>query len=390
METIERMVALKEKGDLKAVVVAGCLPQRHGPEFAKQLRNVDAVLGITDREKISDVCATLLKKTGGGREKINLVTKDLSKYEIDRDRLPLTQPHTAYLRLSEGCNHTCAFCIIPEIRGKFRSKPLEDLLREARELADRGVKELNLIAQDSTNWGLDLYRKLALDELLEKLSEIDGVEWLRILYAYPTYVTERLIQTMARNPKVVKYVDMPIQHTRERMLRLMRRGMTESGQKALIRRWREVVPELIFRTTIIVGFPGETEEDFEGMLEDLRELRFERLGAFRFSREPGTRADGMEGHLPEEVIQERYDRLMEQQQGIAFAAQESLIGKVIPVVVDEKGDGDAWVGRTYGDAPDIDTLIHLYGTPPADTNIALARVIGRQGYDLTGELVTIS
>jgi ribosomal protein S12 methylthiotransferase len=390
METIERMVALKEKGDLKAVVVAGCLPQRHGPEFAKQLRNVDAVLGITDREKISDVCATLLKKTGGGREKINLVTKDLSKYEIDRDRLPLTQPHTAYLRLSEGCNHTCAFCIIPEIRGKFRSKPLEDLLREARELADRGVQELNLIAQDSTNWGLDLYRKLALDELLEKLSEIDGVEWLRILYAYPTYVTERLIQTMARNPKVVKYVDMPIQHTRERMLRLMRRGMTESGQKALIRRWREVVPELIFRTTIIVGFPGETEEDFEGMLEDLRELRFERLGAFRFSREPGTRADVMEGHLPEEVIQERYDRLMEQQQGIAFAAQESLIGKVIPVVVDEKGDGDAWVGRTYGDAPDIDTLIHLYGTPPADTNIALARVIGRQGYDLTGELVTIS
>ena len=390
METIERMVALKEKGDLKAVVVAGCLPQRHGPEFAKQLRNVDAVLGITDREKISDVCATLLKKAGGGREKINLVTKDLSKYEIDRDRLPLTQPHTAYLRLSEGCNHTCAFCIIPEIRGKFRSKPLEDLLREARELADRGVKELNLIAQDSTNWGLDLYRKLALDELLEKLSEIDGVEWLRVLYAYPTYVTERLIQTMARNPKVVKYVDMPIQHTRERMLRLMRRGMTESGQKALIRLWREVVPELIFRTTIIVGFPGETEEDFEGMLEDLRELRFERLGAFRFSREPGTRADGMEGHLPEEEIQERYDRLMEQQQGIAFAAQESLIGKVIPVVVEEKGEGDAWVGRTYGDAPDIDTLIHLYGTPPADTNIALARVIGRQGYDLTGELVAIS
>ena len=389
METIKRMVALKEQGDLKAVVVAGCLPQRHGPSFSDKLRNVDAVLGITDREKISDVCASLLKKAGTGKERINLVTKDLSKYEIDRDRLPLTLPHTAYLRLSEGCNHTCAFCIIPEIRGKFRSKPLDDLLQEARELAGRGVKELNLIAQDSTNWGLDLYRKLALDELLNQLSEVDGIEWLRVLYAYPTYVTERLIQTMAENPKVVKYVDMPIQHTRERMLRLMRRGMTESGQKELIHRWRKAIPDLIFRTTIIVGFPGETEEDFEGLMEDLRELRFERLGAFPFSREPGTRADTMEGHLPEEVIQERYNRLMEQQQSIAYATQESLIGKVIPVVVETKEE-NSWVGRTYGDAPDIDTLIYLHGTPPPETNIAQARIIGRQGYDLTGELISSS
>ncbi|MDP6957780.1 MAG: 30S ribosomal protein S12 methylthiotransferase RimO [Planctomycetota bacterium] len=389
METIKRMVALKEQGDLKAVVVAGCLPQRHGPSFSDKLRNVDAVLGITDREKISDVCASLLQKAGTGKERINLVTKDLSKYEIDRDRLPLTLPHTAYLRLSEGCNHTCAFCIIPEIRGKFRSKPLDDLLQEARELAGRGVKELNLIAQDSTNWGLDLYRKLALDELLNQLSEVDGIEWLRVLYAYPTYVTERLIQTMAENPKVVKYVDMPIQHTRERMLRLMRRGMTESGQKELIHRWRKAIPDLIFRTTIIVGFPGETEEDFEGLMEDLRELRFERLGAFPFSREPGTRADSMEGHLPEEVIQERYNRLMEQQQSIAYATQESLIGKVIPVVVETKEE-NSWVGRTYGDAPDIDTLIYLHGTPPPETNIAQARIIGRQGYDLTGELISSS
>lgn len=385
MDTIDRMVQLKEDGRIKAVVVAGCLPQRYGPSFSKRLRNVDAVLGITDREKIGDVCERLLERTGKGR-KINLVSTDLPKYEIDRDRLRLTPPHTAYVRLSEGCNHTCAFCIIPKIRGKFRSKPVEVLVEEVKKLAADGTKEINLIAQDSTNYGLDLYRKLCLDELLEKLAEIDGIEWIRLLYAYPTYVTERLIQAMARIPKVVKYVDMPIQHTKERMLRAMRRGMTETGQKALIRRWREAIPDLSFRTTVIVGFPGETDEDFEGMLEDLAELKFERLGAFQYSREKGTIADGMPGHLPDDVKAERQKRAMLQQQEILFARHEATIGKMVPVIVDEKKKKDLWVGRTAGDAPDIDTVIYLHG-PAKEGEIRRARVTGRQEYDLVGDLL---
>ncbi len=384
METIGRMVKLKEEGKLKAVVVTGCLPQRYGPEFASRLHNVDAVLGITDREKIGDVCEQLLARTG--KRQINLVTTDLPKYEIDRDRLRLTPPHTAYLRLSEGCNHTCAFCIIPKIRGKYRSKPVEVLMEEVRQLAKDGCKEIILIAQDSTNYGLDLYGKLCLDELLDRVSEVDGIEWIRLLYAYPTYVTDRLIQAMARNPRVVKYVDMPIQHTRERMLRRMRRGMTESRQKDLVKRWRDAIPDLSFRTTVIVGFPGETEEDFEGMLDDLRELRFDRLGAFRYSREPGTHADGMEGHLPDEVKEERHRRIMLQQQGILFAKHEARIGKIIPVIVEERKKKNVWVGRTAGDAPDIDTLIYLHGEA-REGEILRARVTGRQEYDLVGDLL---
>lgn len=384
METIGRMVKLKEAGKLKAVVVTGCLPQRYGPGFASRLRNVDAVLGITDREKIGDVCEQLLARVG--ERKINLVTTDLPKYEIDRDRLRLTPPHTAYVRLSEGCNHTCAFCIIPQIRGKYRSKPVEVLMEEVRQLAKDGCKEINLIAQDSTNYGLDLYGKLCLDELLDRLGEIDGIEWIRLLYAYPTYVTDRLIQAMARNPKVVKYVDMPIQHTRERMLRLMRRGMTESRQKDLVKRWREAIPDLSFRTTVIVGFPGETEEDFEGMLADLRELRFDRLGAFQYSREKGTHADGMEGHLPDEVKAERHRRVMLQQQEILFAKHEAAIGKVVPVIVEERKKKNLWAGRTAGDAPDVDTQIYVHGEA-REGEIRQARVTGRQEYDLTGDLL---
>ncbi len=387
MQTIERMVGLKEKGTLKAVVVAGCLPQRYGQAFASRLRNVDAVLGITDREKIGEVCERILEKTGRSKP-LNLVTADLPKYEIDRDRLRLTAPHTAYLRLSEGCNHTCAFCIIPQIRGKFRSKPMEVILEEARALAKDGCKEVNLIAQDSTNYGLDLYRKLCLDELLERLAEIDGIEWIRLLYAYPTYVTDRLIRAMARIPKVLKYVDMPIQHTKERMLRLMRRGMTESGQKHLVRRWREEIPDLAIRTTVIVGFPGESEEDFEGMLEDLRELRFDRLGAFRYSREKGTRADEMDGHLPEDVKSRRLEQIMLQQQEILFAQHESKIGKVVPVVVEERKKKSVWVGRTASDAPDIDTTITLHGEA-REGEIRRARVAGREGYDLVADLVSV-
>jgi ribosomal protein S12 methylthiotransferase len=385
METIDSMVGLKGQGRLKAVVVAGCLPQRYGPEFEKRLKGVDAVLGITNREKIADVCTTLLEKSRP-RASLNLVSADLPKYEIDRDRVRLTPKHSAYVRLSEGCDHTCAFCVIPQIRGKFRSKPMEVIVEEARELARDGAREINLIAQDTTSYGLDLYKKLVLDELLAKLEDVEGVEWIRLLYCYPSYVTDRLIREVARNPKVVKYVDMPVQHTKERMLRSMRRGVTEASQKDLVKKWRDLVPGLNFRTTVIVGFPGETEEDFQGMLEDLRELRFERLGAFVYSREPGSRADALEGHLAEDVKQARYARLMQQQQEIAFSQNRAMVHKTVPVIVERKLGKNRWEGRTAGDAPDIDTTIALHG-PAREGTIAQARVTGWNVYDLVGDLI---
>jgi ribosomal protein S12 methylthiotransferase len=386
LDTIGRMVDLKGKGRLKAVVVAGCLPQRYGPDWGRGLQGVDAVLGITNREKIAEICSSLLEKTRP-RERLNLVSTELPRYEIDRDRVRLTPRHTAYVRLSEGCDHTCSFCVIPRIRGKFRSKPMDVILGEVEELARDGAREINLIAQDTTSYGLDLYGKLVLDELLRKLADVSGVEWIRLLYCYPSYVTDRLIDEVARNPKVVKYVDMPVQHTRERLLRAMRRGVTEESQKTLVRKWRDRVPGLVFRTTVIVGFPGETDEDFDGLLGDLRELRFERLGAFVYSREPGSRADALPDHVAEDVKQSRFARLMQQQQEIAFAQNRARVGVTLPVLVEKKLGKGRWEGRTDGDAPDIDTVISLHGNSVGVGSVARARVTGFNVYDLIGDLV---
>jgi len=386
MDTIESMVDLKGRGRLKAVVVAGCLPQRYGPDFEKRLHGVDAVLGITNREKIADVCSTLLEKARPERP-VNLVSSELPRYEIDRDRVRLTPRHSAYVRLSEGCDHTCAFCVIPQIRGKFRSKPMEVIRSEVEELARDGAKEINLIAQDTTSYGLDLYKKLVLDELLRSLEDVKGIEWIRLLYCYPSYVTDRLIQEVARNPKIVKYVDMPVQHTKERMLRAMRRGVTETSQKDLIKKWRDTVPGLIFRTTVIVGFPGETEEDFQGMLDDLRELRFERLGAFQYSKEPGSRSEALPEQLSEEEKVRRYGRVMQQQQEIAFSINRAMVHKVVPVLIEKKAGRKGFEGRTAGDAPDIDTMISLHGNGAQVGQISRARVTGFNVYDLIGDLV---
>lgn len=385
METIDRMVELKEKGDLRAVVVAGCLPQRYGPEFAKRVPKVDAVLGITGRENIAEVCEGLLAKAGRRTKPVVRVSGDLPRYEIDRDRFRLTARHTAYLRISEGCNHTCAFCVIPRIRGKYRSKPIEAVVDEARELAADGAVELNLIGQDVTNYGLDLYGKLCLERLLERLSAVDGVRWIRLLYCYPTFVTDRLIRAIADLPKVVKYVDMPVQHTRERVLRLMRRGITEKRQKELIAGMRAGIPGLVLRTTVIVGFPGETDADFEGMLEDLGELKFDRLGAFAYSREPGSVADGLEGHVDEKAKAARMDAVMKRQQRIAMEFNRSMVGRRVAAIVEKRLTKTAWEGRTTADAPEVDPVITLRGKDLQEGAIVEARVTGFRGYDLVGD-----
>lgn len=381
---IDEVLRLKRRGHVRGVVVAGCLPQRYGPAFSERVPDVDAVLGITSREHIVEVCRSLIGDSPRGQT--TQVSADLPRYEIDRDRLRLTPRHFAYVRLSEGCNHTCAFCIIPTIRGKFRSKPMEVIEDEVRELARNGAREINLIAQDTTNYGYDLYRKFCLDELLQRLHSIEGLDWIRLLYCYPTFVTDRLIDTLAELPKVVKYMDLPVQHTRERMLRLMRRGMTEEGQKKLIHKMRERIPDFVLRTTVIVGFPGEREEDFEGLLTDLEELRFDRLGTFLYSREPGTAAHALGNHISEDLKRERFKRVMGLQRQIALAKNRSWVGRQVPVLVEKKEEARRWKGRTYGDAPDIDPTITLIGNHVRIGDITLARVTGFRGYDLIGEL----
>jgi len=384
LRAIDAAVALKGRGRLRAVVVAGCLPQRRGPALAERLRGVDAVLGARLRDRIVPACRAVLRR---GRPRPFLrIDAPVFPCGTDCDRVRLTPRHTAHIRISEGCNHACAFCVIPRIRGPYRSKPMEAVLREARELAADGAREINLVGQDTTSYGADLYGKLCLEELLKKLGDVPGVEWIRILYGYPTTVTTRLIREIARNPKVVKYLDLPVQHTRERVLRAMRRGVPARFQKDLIRRLREGIPGLVLRTTVLAGFPGETREDFEGLLADLREIRFERLGAFAYSREAGSPSDAMKGHLPAKVRRQRRDRILRLQQEIAFAHNRRMVGCETDVLVERPLGKGRWEGRTAGDAPEIDPVIRLRGNSVRPGDVVRARVTGWDGYDLVGEI----
>jgi ribosomal protein S12 methylthiotransferase len=384
LEHIREAVRLKKKGKVRAVVAAGCLPQRHGPGYIKKLPGVDAVMGIASRGRIAEVARSVLDRKNGGR-RIEAFAERIPDYEEDRGRLRLTPRHTAYLRVSDGCDRTCTFCTIPAIRGKQRSKPMKVVLEEARELAADGAVELNLIAQDTTAYGRDLYGQYVLDDLLARLAEVDGVRWIRILYGYPTCVTDRLIAAMRDNPKVVPYLDLPVQHTREKMLRLMKRGISARKQKDLVRKLRAKVPGIVLRTAVVVGFPRETEEDFQGLLDDLGELKFDRLGSFVYSREKGTEADGMSGHVAPNTKAKRHERLMLHQQKIAFDAARLWAGRTVEAILDAPLEDGRWEGRTYGDAPEIDPVIRVSGKGKAG-EIRKVRVTGAEGYDLTGEI----
>lgn len=384
LRAIDAAVALKGRGRLKAVVVTGCLPQRHGAALAARLQGVDAILGTRLRDRITRVCRDVLRRDRPAP--LLAIAPPSFPCPTDRDRVRLTPRHTAYVRISEGCDHACTFCLIPRIRGRYRSKPMEEVLREVRELASDGAREIILVGQDTTSYGADLHGRLCLDELLRRLEDVRGIDWIRILYGYPTTVTDRLIREIARNSKVVKYLDLPVQHTRERVLRAMGRKVTEKFQKDLIRRLRDGIPGLVLRTTILVGFPGETEEDFEGLLSDLRQIRFERMGAFAYSREAGTASDAMEGHLPVAVRRRRRARLMRLQQEITFARNRRMVGRQADVMIDRPLGKGRWEGRTAADAPEIDPVIRLRGKSARPGDRVCARITGWNGYDLAGEI----
>jgi ribosomal protein S12 methylthiotransferase len=386
IDTILEIIGLKETGTLKGIVVTGCLAERYKQEVAEQFPEVDAVIGIGDQ---TEICKVLDEITGGSR-----VTRFAPKCNmpLTGERLLATLPFFAYLKIAEGCSNGCTYCAIPQIRGKYRSVPMEDVLAEARALAGRGVTELVVIAQDTTRYGEDFSGgKSLLPDLLTALCRIDGFRWIRVLYCYPERITDELIEVIAREEKIVKYLDIPIQHCSGSVLKAMRREGDVNTLRALFRKLRDRVPGITLRTTLLVGFPGETEEDFTELSEFVEEMRFDRMGCFAYSEEEGTVAARMENQVDEEVRSRRAELLMEQQMQIAAELNAARVGTDAEAVIEGYDrQAGAWLARTAADAPDIDGRLYLPGTPADGLNIGQFVQVHItdtvDDYDLTGEV----
>jgi ribosomal protein S12 methylthiotransferase len=372
MQVIAEAAACKQSGRARRVVVAGCLVNRDGEALYDLAPGIDAVVGVNDRDAI------LAAVTGRGR--ISMVSPCTGRVGSDAGRFRLTPRHTAYLRIAEGCSRKCTFCTIPALRGPFRSKPPEQVLAEARELVADGAVELNVIAQDTTAYGRDLGGQTSLARLLRSLAGLDGVAWVRLMYAYPRRVTDELIDTIAECEKVVPYVDLPLQHVCDPLLRRMGRGVTRRQIERLLARLRRRIDGLALRTTFLVGFPGETDEQFQELLAFVRQFRFEAMGVFPFYAEDGTPAARLDAPVPEAVKQQRRDALMLAQQAVAFEANARRVGSAIRVLVDQAAGGIS-VGRHYGQAPEVDSICKLTARRPAG-ELVDGRVVACEGYDL--------
>ncbi len=375
-------VRRKERGQVSKVIVTGCLAQRYGSDLAKEIPEVDAFLGIESGPAIGNVVF------GSRPRQINLVETVADKYPlIPQARLRATAtPWTAYLKISEGCDHSCTFCAIPGIRGKHRSKPIERLVEEARQLAASGAKELNLVAQDTTAYGMDLYGRLALPELLTALADVDGIQWLRLLYCYPTMVRQPLLDVLRDLPQVIPYIDMPLQHGDDQMLKAMKRGGSVEQYKRLFGKMRETLPNLTLRTTFLVGFPGETDAHFASLLDFVAEMRFDRLGVFTYSAEEGTPAFALDNPVPNKVMRVRRDALMAAQQSISLQNNQKWLGRKLDVLVEARRGADA-IGRSFRDAPEIDGMVTVKNCDAAPGTFVAARVCAAEPYDLEAAAV---
>ncbi|WP_281725971.1 30S ribosomal protein S12 methylthiotransferase RimO, partial [Lachnoclostridium phocaeense] len=346
IQTILEMAEYKKTGTLKALIVTGCLAQRYQEEILEEIPEVDEVLGTTSYDKIVDAIQEALEGKSGVR------IEDIDALPLpDTKRLVTTGGHFAYLKIAEGCDKHCTYCIIPKIRGNYRSVPMERLVKEARDLAEDGVKELILVAQETTIYGTDLYGEKSLHRLLRELCKIDGIRWIRILYCYPEEIDDSLIQVMKEEPKICHYLDLPIQHASTEILRRMGRRTSREDLEEIIGKLRREIPDIAIRTTLITGFPGETKEQHEELMDFVDQMEFDRLGVFTYSPEEGTPAAQMEDQIPEEVKEDRQAELMELQQEIAFDLAEDMIGREVLVMIEGKvADENAYVGRTYKDA----------------------------------------
>ena len=345
---------LKDNHNLKGIVVAGCLSQRYKDELFKELPEVDCVIGTGS---LDDICEAV--ESAYNRKRFESF-KDVNRLALGGERVVTTPEYFAYLQIAEGCDNCCTYCVIPQIRGSFRSRQMSDIIVEAKELASLGVKELCLVAQDTTRYGEDIYGTYTLDSLITELSEVKGIEWIRLLYCYPDRITDGLIDVIASNKKVIKYIDMPIQHINDGILKAMNRRDTEESIRATVKKLRERIPGIVLRSTVIVGFPGETEEQFKQLHRFIKESAFERLGVFVYSREEDTPAFDMPGQLSEKIKKKRYDIIMSEQQRIHNRFNESFVGKTLKVISEGYDTvSECYFGRSYADAPDIDGKVYF-------------------------------
>lgn len=370
VNTILEYVQKKEEGDVDKVFVTGCLSERYKPDLVKEIPNVDQYFGTTE-------LPGLLKALGADY-----------RHELIGERLTTTPKNYAYLKIAEGCDRPCSFCAIPIMRGKHRSTPIEDLVTEAEKLAANGVKELILIAQDLTYYGLDLYKKRNLAELLEALVKVEGVEWIRLHYAFPTGFPMDVLEVMNREPKICNYIDIPLQHISDDILKSMRRGTTKEKTTKLLKEFRAAVPNMTIRTTLIVGYPGETEENFQELKQWVQDMRFERLGCFTYSHEENTHAFNLEDDVPEEVKIDRANQIMEVQSQISWELNQQKIGQEFKVVIDRK-EGNYFVGRTEFDSPDVDNevLIDASKSYLKTGEFTTVKIIDAEDFDLYGEVI---
>lgn len=396
IETILEMASWKEKGRLRALVITGCLAQRYKDEIAAELPEVDAVIGTSGYTEIVPVLDKLLKvsgteeaQTAGECPLVYCPSIDLLPPSLPDKRMVTTGAYTAYLKIAEGCNKRCTYCVIPYIRGRYRSFPVEDLLKEAERLVAGGARELILIAQETTVYGVDLYGRKMLPELLRKLCRLEGLDWIRILYCYPEEITDELIQVMKEEKKVCHYLDIPIQHSEDAILKRMGRRTNRAELTALIEKLRKEIPDIILRTTLITGFPGETEEDFAQMAAFVEEMQFDRLGVFTYSPEEGTKAAVMEDQIDEEVKEARRDHIMELQQDISAAAAYAMVGREMSVLIEGYlYEEDIYVGRTYMDAPKVDGNVFVRSEEEMISgDIVPVRITGASEYDLMGDVI---
>ena len=394
IETILEMAEWKQKGNVKALVVTGCLAQRYQDEIEEAIPEVDAVIGTTGYTEIVKILDQLLDKSEIEHEEEHSLLSccpsiDLLPASLSDKRVVTTGGYTAYLKIAEGCNKRCTYCVIPYIRGRYRSFPMEDLLEEAERLAKSGVKELILIAQETTVYGTDLYGRKALPELLRKLCQIDGLSWIRILYCYLEEITDELIQVIKEEEKICHYLDIPIQHSEDRILRNMGRKTNRAELISLVEKLRSEIPDIVLRTTLITGFPGETEDEFEHMLDFVDEMEFDRLGVFPYSPEEGTKAAEMEDQVPDEVKEQRRDAIMELQQEISAGAAADRIGEEMSVLIEGYlYEEDIYVGRTYMDAPKVDGNVFVRSEEEMISgDIVPVRITGANEYDLMGDVI---
>lgn len=384
IQNILEMAEYKKNGSAKALIVTGCMAERYRQEILDEIPEVDEVLGTTAYDRILDAVDAAL----AGQHEV--MTADLDALPLpETKRLVTTGGHFAYLKIAEGCDKHCTYCIIPKIRGNFRSVPMERLLKEAQDLAEQGVKELILVAQETTLYGKDLYGEKSLPKLLRELCKISGIRWIRILYCYPEEITDELIQVMKEEPKICHYLDLPIQHANDTILKRMGRRTSKQELINIVQKLRKEIPDICLRTTLITGFPGETQEQHEEVMEFIDTLEFDRLGAFTYSPEEDTPAATFEDQIDEEVKEDRQADIMELQQEIAFDKAEDMIGREVFVMIEGKvADENAYVGRTYRDAPNVDGLIFINtDVELISGDFAKVKVTGALDYDLIGELI---